>query len=337
MESVINGEKQYSLLDEYLKKISRNINFRDDAKERHLLAFREVFAEFKKKIMLEEPFFEIFKEHKFSGSHAIGTKIGEADEFDMMICMKLPKELGVTILNSQHAAYVQLKTCGVEALKEKQNYEKKYKCIAMWLDDNNFILQNKFRKWFESMMQKILNGLDNNILQCGNNAYRITFQKSNPAFCLNVQSYFNPAVKFDMDLVPNFYFKYPTWPPICKGKMAAKYTSKEWFLIAKRVRGEEDNPHWRVVFLEHEKEVLGNTNHLKSTLRFLKQLRDKHQMPGLKSYYITTVFLWEANQQPSNYWDNRLSFLFIQMLTKLRDCIEKKEIPYFWYCQKCEY
>lgn len=321
----------YKLFDPILQDISRELTIKKCSVADHLEAFRQVFDEFRKKLMEAEPFLTLYKGIKYSGSYSNNIKIKAPDEFDMMLCMKLPSELNVQILNVTYPAYVQLKTGGLEALKNKQNWDK-YKCIEKWLDNKNFIMQNKFREWMEGLIQKVLNQLQN-VLICGTNQYNLKYTKANPAFTLRIQGITNTSIKFDLDLVPNFIFEFPTWPPVVKQKHAKKYKSQEWFVIAKPIYNDEDIRHrcWRIVLPLQESEILHSNNQMKSIIRFMKQLRDVHQIPFLKSYFINMMFIWEVDKQQSpDFWNNPLSYLFMYMLREIRTYVENEKIPYFW-------
>nr|CAD7401829.1 unnamed protein product [Timema poppensis] len=61
-----------------------------------------------------------------------------------------------------------------------------------------------------------------------------------------------------------------------------------------------------------------------------KKMRDIQGWSLLESYYIKTFLMWEAMEQEPEFWTQRLSSLFLQMIDKLQEKIEEGCITYFW-------
>lgn len=59
-------------------------------------------------------------------------------------------------------------------------------------------------------------------------------------------------------------------------------------------------------------------------------MRDTLELRGIASYYIKTLFLWKVDQHPKDYWQNKTSILFKDMLEEFHKAVEKKNIPYYW-------
>ncbi|KAJ8974618.1 hypothetical protein NQ317_019363 [Molorchus minor] len=90
--------------------------------------------------------------------------------------------------------------------------------------------------------------------------------------------------------------------------------------------------YWRLSFQEQERELIKGHHFksLKPTIKMLKQLRDKQNHVQIASYYIKTIFLWEAKNQSENFWKMPWSYVTIMMLKKYANMIQAKSIPYYW-------
>lgn len=79
-----------------------------------------------------------------------------------------------------------------------------------WRDSNKYLLQNKFRKWLHSIIQKTLNAINNEVTVNGVK-YVLNYKSSGPAYTLSIK---NRCEDFslDVDLVPVIRFMLPRWP-----------------------------------------------------------------------------------------------------------------------------
>lgn len=329
---------KYYIFDSLIQDVNRILSIDNNRKTEYVNSFIEVFGAIKKLIQESDPMFLKYKDVKFSGSYANNIKIVAPDEFDMMLCMKLPNELELEILNCGYPAHVQLKAKNFEAFKKTPQW-RTYKSLGLWMDHKHFILQTKFRQWFEGNIIKILNRRKHSItgiptITIGQRSYKLSEKKSKPAFTLNVTKLSDEGIQFDIDIVPCFSFEFPTWPPIVKIKYAHMFDIKEWFVIAKPVEAEgrsfKRDRCWRIVFPGQEQRLLRDHYNMKIVLKLLKRFRDIHKLPYIKSYFINTIFMWEVTSRNENYWRNNTGFLFVAMLSKLHERIKSGEIPYFW-------
>lgn len=150
----------------------------------------------------------------FAGSVYDGIKVTKLDEFDMDIVIRLPinYDLDITIENDQ-AGFVKLKIENAfDNLDKQQEWEKCHKVTRDWRDADKYFLQNKFRQWMHSIVQKALNDLNGQVTVNGVN-YLVTYKESGPAYTLNiVNDKDNEYFKLDVDLVPVIRFLCPRWP-----------------------------------------------------------------------------------------------------------------------------
>ncbi|CAG2059307.1 unnamed protein product, partial [Timema podura] len=104
-----------------------------------------------------------------------------------------------------------------------------------------------------------------------------------------------------------------------------------WFIVPKPKNSPDfEDKFWRLAFHEQERELIHGKGNLKPICRLLKKMRDSQGWFPLESYYIKTFLMWEVMEQEPEFWTQRLSFLFLQMIDKLQEKIKEGCIKYFW-------
>jgi len=185
-------------------------------------------------------------------------------------------------------------------------------------DDSGYLLQNKVHSWLECIVVKALDSFKKLYP-----LFQITHTKSGPAHTLNVNG------KFFIDLAAGFVFKSDHhWisdrkkPPLISSWLAIPRPYKE--------NTANNNQNWIPAYAMLEKEKIHNKNTFKNAIRLIKKLRDNLNLCNLKSYFIKTVFLWELDRRPANYWEQSLTQIFLDCFDAIIDCIEKREIKFYW-------
>ncbi|KAL7291493.1 hypothetical protein TKK_0014753 [Trichogramma kaykai] len=286
-------------------------------------------------LMKEDTLFkDIYRNIKYEGSYFKGTKVVKPDEYDLNLSMKLPlnyNELQVET-NHKHFSYVKIK---VNSESKLPKWEEHSKILNKWLSDKNYLNQNKFHQWMEAIMTntyKKLKKSDNFYeLEVDGKNYRIKqFKKSGPAFTIFVELGDHPTL-MSMDIVPCLELNdiilqgYKTFPDVSPSKCVVAKPSKE----------PEGEFLWRLSFYDQEKQILLNSevSKLKVVVKMIKKLRDQLNYKRLASYYIETIFLHEIAKRKSDvdFFRASKTSLFIYMLQKLIQALEKKCIPYFWH------
>lgn len=218
---------------------------------------------------------------QYAGSVYDGIKIGKLDEFDMDIIIRLPisyqdGENGIIIEN--HApGFVKLKIGrAFDDLDNQPDWEKYHKVTREWRDPEKYFLQNKFRFWMQSTVQKAMNLLGNKVI-VNNVPYSIIYRESGPAFTLNVRGKDKGQnFEFDVDLVPVIRFLAGSegscrWPQGYRTVPAV--TQKNWFVVPKPIKSESNvkikNRCWRLAFHDFEKDLMKGCDNLKPTIRLV--------------------------------------------------------------------
>lgn len=326
-------------LDVYLHEVTKQfITIKDDDLKRSQEVFKNVFDQVKQNMSEQCNYFKRYSSQVlYGGSVFDGIKVSKMDEFDMDIVIRLPINYddgpnGIIIENDQ-PGFVKLKIMNAfDNLDKQQDWENYHKVTRDWRDAEKYFLQNKFRFWMHSIVQKALNQMDGKV-DVNGVVYILKYKESGPAFTLNVTNdEGNEEFKLDVDLVPVVRFIHPRWP---KGYRKLKTSqAKDWLVVPKPNKALKDNCQknrcWRLSFQEYEREIIKGCNQLKVVIRLIKKMRDTLEMKGIASYYIKTLFLWKVEQNNKDYWQNKTSVIFRDMLEDFYRAVEKKNIPYYW-------
>ncbi|XP_038210902.1 uncharacterized protein LOC119831567 [Zerene cesonia] len=301
--------------------------------------FKSVFEQVKQKMGEQCNYFNKYATQVlYAGSVYDGIKVSKLDEFDMDIVIRLPinyddGEDGIIIENDQ-PGFVKLKICkAFDNLDKQKEWDTCHKVTREWRDENKYFLQNKFRQWMHSIVQKALQTMNGEVT-VNNVKYLMTYRASGPAYTLNVKnSEGEEEFKLDVDLVPVIRFMLPRWP---KGYRQINGSQiKEWLVVPKPNKAIEDekvkNRCWRLSFQDYEREMMKDLKQLKLTIRLVKKLRDACGMKAIASYYIKTLFLWKIQKvNDKTYWQSRISVIFRDMIEDFYIALTNKSIPYFW-------
>ncbi|XP_077285355.1 cyclic GMP-AMP synthase-like receptor [Arctopsyche grandis] len=317
-------ERRYKLFEQVFQDINKKFMKPPSHVELEFdTSFQDFFDSYRKYICETDPILGKYKKFQYTGSNYDNLQIGTTyREFDMDILVRLPAQCNRT-LNIITPGYVQIKLDILPTLDAE-----KTKIVKSWLDQNNFITPDNFRKWGESLMTRSLNKLDNHVLKGSKGEYKLKMKKSGPAFTMNVQK-INSALQFDVDIV--FCLVFEQWPASFH-KINNNVTVNEWLAVPKTPNSlvNQGYKDWRYSFPQAEKYKLGNYMNLKNTIRMMKKLRDTNNMNYLASYYIKTLFLWEVDKQEPQFWQKNLGYLFVKMVGELYKAVENKRLDFYW-------
>ncbi|XP_039748611.1 uncharacterized protein LOC120625606 [Pararge aegeria] len=328
-------------LDVYLNEIFKQfVALKDDDYKRSQEVFKSVFEQFKQKMGEQCNYFRTYASQVlYVGSVSDGIKVSKLDEFDMDIVVRLPVnyqddgENGI-IIESDQPGFVKLKIIkAFDHLDKQKEWENRHKVTREWRDQDKYFLQNKFRQWLHSIVQKTLNELNEKVTVNGV-TYLMKYKMSGPAYTLNIRNVDGEEhFLLDVDLVPVIRFLLPRWP---EGyRMIENSQIKEWLVVPKPNKAVADEAHknrlWRLSFHDYERDMIKGCAQLKTTIRLVKKLRDACSMKDIASYYIKTLFLWKVQKtNDKKYWQKKLSVIFREMVEELYNAIKDKNIPYFW-------
>lgn len=280
-------------------------------------------------------FKEMYTRVFFGGSFYDGLRVGQPDEFDLDLLLALPKLLEPVITTSNVPGFVRLKFKEYIKFLNQHELALRYKGLDKLIDDKQYLDTGKVLRWMESVVNLALNEFEkkNNgyVLKTPYGILLAKICKGGPAFTLKVNGTINGKnVAMDVDLVPCFVFGKEKWPangfrpnPPVTAKKA------EYFIVPKPIP--ECSTNWRLSFQEQERVIIDSKATLKPSVRLLKKLRDNLDHKCIASYYIKTVVLWQAFEgRDEAFWNNSLSYVFMNLLKDYQKCLSEGKINYFW-------
>lgn len=266
-----------------------------------------------------DPLFNsLYKGIYYGGSYFDDLKVGKPDEYDLDLLLELPK------ICQTHKS----KIC--ECVKVVPSNKPGF----FWFEIQTTYFEsfNKFIKdgyvqtdlvlnWLQSLVTKALNKIPFLDYSYTTPSYN---SQSGPALTLRLYGNFGEV---DVDLVPAFKLSAAQWPEMrYRANPSTKKT--EFFIVPKKARGiNKAERYWRASFQDQEKELINQKQRLKPALRLLKKLRTNLGHCSISSYALKTIVLWELN---SFDWNESLSFVFLKLLEKYKECLKNKRIPYYW-------
>ncbi|XP_022129203.1 uncharacterized protein LOC111003142 [Pieris rapae] len=331
----MSGKRKH--IDMYLGEIFKEfISLKDKDLKKSQEVFNSVFEQVKQKMEEQCNYFSKYaKQVLYAGSVYDGIKVTKLDEFDMNIVIRLPinyddGEDGIILENAQ-PGFVKMKISRpFDNLDKQKDWENCHKVTRDWRDSDKYLLQNKFRQWLHSIIQKALNAMNNEVTVNGVK-YDLKYKSSGPAYTLNIENK-TESFYLDVDLVPVIRFMLPRWPKGYRNIDDDK--AKDWLVVPKpnkALDAKEQNQCWRLSFQEQERKVMKNLKQLKVVIRLVKKLRDVLGLKYIASYYIKTLFLWKIQKiNDDKYWENNIGLIFKDMIDEFYKAVDNKCIPYFW-------
>lgn len=260
----------------------------------------------------------LYKEIYYGGSYFDDLKVGKPDEFDLDLLLDLPK------ICQTHKS----KTCEcIEIVPSNKPGFFWFKIQKDYFEPFNRFIRDGYVQtdlvlsWLQSLLTKALNKLPSLDYSYTTPSYN---SQSGPALTLRLYGDFGGV---DVDLVPAFKLGAAQWP---KMRYRANTSTKKtnFFIVPKKARGvDKAERYWRASFQDQERELINQKHRLKPALRLLKKLRTNLGHCSISSYALKTIVLWEIN---SFDWNKSLSYVFLNLLEKYRDCLNNKSIPYYW-------
>lgn len=310
--------------------MDRNLPRIDITRERD--AFNEVFNEMNRRLRQTDYFLTPNQgEFTYSGDEISSTP----NQSHKMLCMMLPREIQVKILNCPLPGHVQLQVQGLQDLKLQRNWHQ-YESIDTWVDRRGFILQSSITKWLQEKLNAVFDDLKNEhgepILCCGVNRYIMYIGKATQSVSIIAQLV-DDDLKIEIDMLPCFTFKYPNWPETAKIDYADLFQSEEWFAVAQKSVNRSyrnSDRFWQMVFPAQEDEILFYHPNVFHIMRFIRQICFSYRMHYIRPYFINTVMLWEIFVHNEHFWNNRLSYLYMHVLRKIQERLRQGRIPFFW-------
>lgn len=327
VDNEILSTEAYDELEPILQKINKKfVRIDDNVRRKNVECFMACTDELIRRMKeVSWTFSDLFQEIRYTGSYYEGSRVKEANEFDVNLVLRVPFDIDIYEGNRTPRGYVQLLVTQsiIQTYRNRGQIE--------WLLSDGFINAQLVRNWLEGVVASVF-GRQQQIIVNNRFSFRI-LTKSGPAVTLRMQRIdaYKRAQLIDVDFVPVFEFQYPIWPTKTRPFPASCYKTTKWCVTPKVQYNPSD---WRLCFAFLEKDMLhgDDKTHLKNVYRLMKRLRDSSvNFKNLKSYHIKTLFLWKVHQlNPRKWKNNSVGQLFMMMLFALENCLKRGEIPFFW-------
>nr|XP_023014924.1 cyclic GMP-AMP synthase-like isoform X1 [Leptinotarsa decemlineata] len=331
--------KKYKSMENVLNSINKKcISLSDDDRKRNNKILKELLDLIIPKMKENDSLFkEMYKRVFYGGSYYDGLRVGQPDEFDLDLLMTLPKLVEPVLSISNLPGFVHLKFNDFMTFHKQTDMVVRYKGLVNLIDNKSYYLDTEnVRRWMESVVTRALNTFNKNtdgryILKTSEGPFYAKICKGGPAFTMKVEGNIsNKKIVLDIDLVPCFILGKDTWPskPFRQNSVETK---PEYFIVPKPLKDVANSSrYWRLSFQEQEREIMEGKRALKPTIKLLKRLRDIQNHKCIASYYIKTVSLWQTDKRDREFWNNSLSVVFMNILKDYHECLNKKNIPYYW-------
>lgn len=193
-------------------------------------------------------------------------------------------------------AYKQLQFKDVlEEMKNSPCYENELEKIN-WLTNDDFcVLGFKLKKWFKELIER-----HDSTTVMGYNGEKWTLYYLERGLAHTIKAC-SEDKRISIDFVPAFVFELDGEKVYACPKAAP--------LVPEKIRH-------TMFFIAHpveEKRLLWNKQNLKIVFRLLKALRDKLGLRRLKTYFLTTIFLWKVSEEDDSYWHNHVDDLLVEV------------------------
>lgn len=343
--------KEEKALETVLNCVHKNhISLQDDDTKRNVKHLMKVLDHLILLMKQEDALFKrVYSRICGAGSYFDGLKVGEPEEFDMDIVIRLPinyEEVVIENKGSVPPAFTKVKiTRALDLLRQHPDWTSTYRFMDKWRNKDGFLLQSEFRQWMEGVVNKALNRLDRKEPNCyklkiqepnssgRESEYTVSLKKSGPALTFTIVI-LAENVEMDVDFVPVIEFTYPKWPPHHVRKLHDEFIETKrtsWFIVPKPQKtAKPEGTFWRLAFHEQERQMINDKGSLKPVCRLLKKLRDSCGL-NIASYYLKTLFLWEIDRKrDQDFWKMKQGPLFVHMLKVLEQSLNCGKILYYW-------
>ncbi|KOX71896.1 Protein MB21D1 [Melipona quadrifasciata] len=286
-------------------------------------------------------FRKMYKKIIYCGSFYKGTKIGEPNEFDLNIILKIPIDYYYINFYPISPGYVELSITDKRAYDRVEIHHlthKEKKTLDRLITDD-ILNPNHFRWWIKSIVDQVIDKLPefgNGRELLLNNSFKARIKKSEsgPAITLIINiPYQNECIYISIDLVPALSFDIAVAERLTtKFHILKECRNKEWFAIPISEKDSyfDTSFRWRLSFSHQENEMLEKYGPVKPIIRLIKKLRDTQNWKNIASYYIETVCLNKLTECNMDINKTTQTLFFFTMLKELHYALDEHKIKYFW-------
>ncbi|XP_053967276.1 cyclic GMP-AMP synthase-like receptor 1 isoform X1 [Anastrepha ludens] len=316
--------------ESYLEDIAQLITIRDEDRPIYTKDFdiiRDHVLNGMKNV--DGVFKKMYQGTSLFGSYANNVRIKYPNEFDVIFILGIPHSSNIVVNRDAYSpGYVNLDLEEVmEHLQDAKGYAEVYDCFNELIDEDDCLLRKSFQIWLKKVVLSCLKTYGNEIRGHQGDLYTLMYSKRGLAHTIYAKC---TARSISIDLIPGISFGKAEWMKVSK-RHRKMFGDTKWYAVPKPpVRLFHTKCAFMICNPKVERKLLLGRQNLKVVFRLLKSLRDKYGMKRLKSYFITTAFLWEVEKQKKSFWNNPLHILLEHMLESLADSFAEGCLPFYW-------
>nr|XP_044249129.1 uncharacterized protein LOC108066267 [Drosophila takahashii] len=274
---------------------------------------------------------KLVKGNTLGGGYGDNLKVSKPDEFDLVIHLTFPENDKIIVkADPRKPGNVFLDMTKVMEIIGNQEHNKPvFELLQKIVNGKKQLLEDKLQSWLQSIMTQALNKMGKQI-EVGGVVSQLIYKKCGPAHTIFVKG----PYEYSVDFVPAIKL---SAAQVVLAPEQRKYFAgtPHWDAIPKPMKpAQNENPSFRASFYDAERRLLHGKNNLKNAIRLMKQHRNIKNKANLKSYYIKTLFLWEAARRDASYWQKPLKEILIEMQGKLGETLalttKKGKLLFFW-------
>lgn len=183
-------------------------------------------------------------------------------------------------------------------------FEKFQNDLCDW--NNSYLRRTSVKAWFSDMIDYVLK-------KYSHGAYELYYDKRGLAHTIKATERKYPHNKISIDFVPAFKLEnvknmhYRSYPPY-----SSKQIYNRFYAVPKPFGG-SNTYSFQMVNPVAERKLLWNKQNLKIVFRLMKSFRNCYGLQRIKSYFLTTVFLWQIRRRKTNFWKRPVAEIFVHV------------------------
>uniref|UniRef100_A0A0A1WFQ8 Protein MB21D1 n=1 Tax=Zeugodacus cucurbitae TaxID=28588 RepID=A0A0A1WFQ8_ZEUCU len=318
------------IYEQYLQFIAQKITVRDEDRAVYVKDFDIIRDHILNGMCKVDPVFKnLYRGPSLFGSYSNNVRIKYPSEFDVIFKLSVSSFINVEE-DEDRPGFVNLDFEDVmDELYECNGYTDVYNRLYELVDrDNGYLRRSNLQYWLRDVMQDCLEKYGDRVRGNWGDIYTLMYSKRGLAHTIYAKC---DQRVISIDFVPGLCFGTADWIDV---RHCRKFKNKceQWYAVPKPTTGPKESRRYAFMVcnpkVEHDL-LLGNQN-LKVVFRLLKSLRNAYGMRRLKSYFITTAFLWEIELQNKNFWHNPLHIILEHMLETLARHFGDGCLLFFW-------
>uniref|UniRef100_A0A1A9VQH4 Mab-21 domain-containing protein n=1 Tax=Glossina austeni TaxID=7395 RepID=A0A1A9VQH4_GLOAU len=310
--------------ENHLRKINELITIEDKDRK----PYTDVYNKIRDTLLngmckVDSPFRQMYKGYRLCGSYMHNVRLKKPNEFDVLFILSIPNGDKLTISkDKKRPGFIKL---GLGNIFPKLSVDMKLILNELVTASERLLIRTALQMWLCRIIKNVLKRIENRIQTDGRHL-QLKYLKTGVAHTIHARDVKNPHFSISIDFIPAIAIKKVV-------ELANECDVHSLYAVPKPFKGKYLNcpgNSFQLVNPDMEHKLLMGKQHLKVVYRLLKSLRDRHRLDRLKSVFFTSMFLWEIEKRPHNFWHKPIGEIFLEMLKVLKVRFQTRNFPYFW-------